>query len=208
MAAAQIRWVPINDDHTDGWVVVPVPEDYQAGAYFVAAAGATALDGVSLMPVGALFQVADSVKAEETGAVAQPILLDDEEKGLFLEGRGSVYEIAPRIVYETPQQVWISMPEGGKIDMLRLYYYGTDGNGGTWYPADQVVGLLADTALTLSEDASLVGVWVNHGGTVRLGQVAKARATAASLAPGDLGTVVIVGLMFLLLLGVRQRIAG
>ena len=204
----QIRWVPITEDHTDGWVVVPVPTDYQVGAYFVAATGATGLDGVALTPVGALFEVAETVMTASSGADTQPILLEDEGTALFLEGRGSVFEIAPRIIYETPQQVWIPLPEDVNVADLSLYYYGADSNGGTWYPADQVVGLLADKDLTLSEDGSLIGVWVNHGGTVRLGEVASAPATAASLAPGEWGTVVIIALTCLLLLGARRRSMG
>lgn len=202
--AEAAAWIPAAADDTDGWVRVNVADHVAFDTAFTMTVGGMTLDGVALDPVSATFYNGAVEKGlSEVSAI--PHVLENADDGLFLEGLGAVHAIAPDTVYDAAQLVWIPVPEAVKAEDLTVYYYGEDGNQSAWYPADHVIGWLADPALEISEDGTAIGIWINHGGTVRLGLRPQTEASSAAIAPGDWGTVVALLLTGIILLSAGRR---
>jgi len=87
------------------------------------------------------------------------------------EGLDVPYLIGPERVYETPQRVWLPLPEDVGSDEVRLYYYHPTGDDRGWYPAENVAGwLVPDSYLDLEVGGTTyLGILVRHAGIVQLG---------------------------------------
>ena len=75
------------------------------------------------------------------------------------------------LVLDTPQRVWLPMPEGVAPGSAQLYYYRGSGSDRGWYPAENVEGWLVPGSY-LNLDAggvTYLGFLVRHAGVVRLG---------------------------------------
>ena len=83
----------------------------------------------------------------------------------------SAIHIGPERVYDTPQRVWLPLPEGAAPGSVQLYYYRGSGPAIGWYPAENVEGwLVPGSYLNLEVDgAGYLGFLVRHAGIVRLG---------------------------------------
>ena len=78
--------------------------------------------------------------------------------------------VAPSRVFDTPQRIWIGLPDGVAPGALDLYYYHEDDGQGAWYPADRVAGwLVPGSELQLELDGrTYYGFTVRHGGILQL----------------------------------------
>jgi len=87
------------------------------------------------------------------------------------DGLDAPFTIGPERVYDTPQRVWLPVPEDVDPDEVRLYYYHPTGDDRGWYPAETVAGwLVPDSYLELDIDGTTyLGFLVRHAGIVQLG---------------------------------------
>jgi hypothetical protein len=79
--------------------------------------------------------------------------------------------IAPEEVYETPQQVWLPVPNGTNPADMQVFYYHPSGEHAGWYPADNVEGWLVPNSYQYlrQNNQTYLGFQVNHAGIVQLG---------------------------------------
>ena len=190
-----LLWLPLPESGgTDGWVVFTGLNGVTPGTPFTLDAGARTLDGESVAASQTFYREDVATKALSDGVAAVPYVPAGESDGLFLEGRGDLYQITPAAIFDEPQLIQIPLPESAAGSSITLYYYGANENGANWYPADQVAGWLA-APVTLAEDGQFLEAWVNHGGIVRLGTVPAPTLSASMpglVAPGDYGTMALL----------------
>ncbi|HPO12378.1 MAG TPA: Ig-like domain-containing protein [Candidatus Hydrogenedentes bacterium] len=190
----EILWQPVNGAVNDGWVVCYPPDTWAFEQVLTITAHAMTADGVFAGPVSATFVVeseADYTQrlsaAVENGkgaSVETTAWLGEETAPVMkpLVENAPVYVIGPDQVFAQPQVIWVPAPARQDPKSWTLWYYSQERDA--WYPANEVQGLLTDTAPQVLENEG--GLWlgfeVNHGGSVQLApKQASVSLTAASL---------------------------
>lgn len=187
-----IDWLPI--DCCDGWVILrPDPAWPVGDTVEVTVAGVT-VHGHPLGPITRQFSIAvkDTASAKTT-AIWQPgyedldlaemdvagesntdatvsVLGDDVWDEAWPEAAGSVFLVGPDRAFETPQRVWLPLPEWlAPEDAAIQYCYKTE-SGATWAPGEAVEGWLVPDSLLAAEfdGVTYLGLLVRHGGLVHL----------------------------------------
>ena len=216
-----VRWAPMSA--SDGWVVYTPEAAWTPGEEITLSAGANTMTGAAISPVSYSFEVAQS--APGPLPIWQPgegdldtsqldlgpegiseAVLGEIEAPALAGGVGPAYAIAPERLFDTPQRLWIPIPEGADATTLALYYYLPSGDGADWYPAIRVAGWLApESELIVSIDGTTyLGYAVRHGATVQLGMAPETGepevAGLALVMPhqiGDVAVLVAIGLVLL-----------
>lgn len=196
------EWVPVRDgDYTDIWVVFRPSDSWYLEDLMTVTAGAQKISGESIDPVTYEFQVETGeeyeARSRETDTdLWQPRYGEDfdasnldldaesndeaqitqagEKTPELSEGIAEPLAIGPEKVYETPQRVWLPLPDGVIASEVELYYYHPNGEDRGWYPAANVEGwLVPDSHLVMTLDGiDYLGFLVRHAGIVQLGRSA------------------------------------
>ncbi|MBI2434232.1 MAG: hypothetical protein HYV26_15355 [Candidatus Hydrogenedentes bacterium] len=180
IASAGLEIIPIAPN--DLWVVYRSAAGLQPGETLHFTAGAAGVSAVT--------QVFDTVAPSASGdAIEQPLYEDLDTSGLDLVaesntqsallavgapalpgGLGAPLSIAPSRVFDTPQRVWLSLPEGTDAGAVELFYYYEEDGERAWYRGEHVEGwLVAGSELQVSLGGQdFYGFSVHHGGIVQL----------------------------------------
>lgn len=202
-----VRWVPV--DPRDGWVVFTPDTPWAAGTEVVMTAGGAAADGTPLTETQAVFRAVEAFSPEtplvqpDYGAfdasALDPGKEDNREIALSVSrqspmraGIGPVYDGAPERVFDTPQRVWLPLPEGDDPAGVTLYIYLASGEQIGWFPAERVAGWMSpgsEMTLTLG-GVTYWGAVIRHGAVMQLGPIpADTPAVAANVVPWPLGSL-------------------
>lgn len=228
---AAVAWLPAGPGgSSDGWLVFEPEGVWLPGEVVTVRAGAKGRSGSPVGPVTQQFRIDAGTGANET-ALWQPAYgADFDAQGLdltgegngevavtvpaegavppFAEAVGAPVRLGPDGVFETPQRVWLPVPEGEDPNGLVLYYYHAGGSNAGWYRAEQVDGWLVPSSELQLEVNGVVyrGVTVRYGAVVQLGRPqATGVPTSASILPagnglrGVLGDALVFGLAALAL---------
>lgn len=223
-------WRPVDSSSArDGWVVYEPKASWLAGESVIMTIGGRTLSGQELGPITYLFEV--TPENVETVAVEQPgydefdssqLDADAESNDIvqlfelpqgrekdFVEDGPPIYEIAPMIPFETPQRVWLPLPEGIKPYEAQVLYFMDDKDGGQWIPAEIIEGWLRPGSMMSLEmnGVTYIGAAVTHGGVVKVAPVStQAPASILTLPVNLLGDLLVSALLlFSFGLGGRLR---
>ena len=171
----------------DVWVLFRPQDLWQTGD--VLDLNASALEGEDGAVVSSAYRFAVGEGAAQSDAIWQPEYGEDfDASGLNLaaEGNDAVvvteaahgnadsgtqpFHVGPERVFETPQRVWLPIPQGVDPDALQLYYHHAHGDAAGWYPAEEVDGwLVPDSGIYLEVGGeTYYGFVVRHAGIVQL----------------------------------------
>lgn len=192
-------WRPVQEGELrDIWVICRPQETWQLKDVISLTVGAATVEGEPIGPVTYEFQVETEEEYEarineRREEIWQPQYNEDfiaDELDLTTESNGSAavrpsdeetpslsvgievpFTIDPQRVYDTPQRVWLPLPQGIDRADVQLYYYHPHGADAGWYPAEDVEGwLVPDSYLHLRlNSTTYLGFVVRHGAIVQLG---------------------------------------
>ncbi len=172
----EVRWMPLDSDGMDGWVIYDPVEPWEPGSTATMIAGALTLGGDPVGPHSFSFVIESEQDAELRGkdsaqTVPQP-RPDASDTGVSVTriGTESAFRIGPDAVFEAPVTVWLPLPDGVGADSVGLEYYVEDESGSAWYPADRIAGWLVPGSIeTLTRGGVVyIGISVRHAGTARV----------------------------------------
>jgi hypothetical protein len=153
---------------SDLWVLVQIPDIAVPGTRITIAVSAATVGGA---PLEALHEYLIT----QPQAAAATIQLREDAAAPTLprflaEAITPVYRVEPAAVYQEPRVIHLPLPEGVQHNRVRAYYYcampGLEG----WYDAEQVEGLLAESARIIEEDGSrYLELRLNHSGVLQAG---------------------------------------
>ncbi len=210
--AGMTVWYPVSD--TDGWVVFWPAEPLETGALITVAAGASTVDGAVVSPEVRQFSVGEAAgQTPEAQATLQTLPVGDADTPPSFAGSvGAIYAVAPAIVFDAPQRVWLPVPAGVRAEQLAAFYYLEDGDASAWHPARDVEGWLVpgSEAIEQIDGVTYYGIEVRHGGVVQLGAVNTVNAATAlptSTGAGFAADLALLGFALLTLWGAGRRYA-
>ncbi len=184
-----VEWKPVHEgDMTDVWVLFRPTESWYLNDLISLVVGAETVDGASADSSPFQFQVGTDTKESakplwqpqtdesDTKATAEVIVTTASQTTTgqtLAEGLESPIVVGPERVYDTPQRVWLPIPQGVDANKVRLYYYHANGPEKGWYPAQNVQGwLVPNSYLYLDIDGTTyLGFLVNHAGIAQLGKL-------------------------------------
>ncbi|MCC6695986.1 MAG: BACON domain-containing protein [Candidatus Hydrogenedentes bacterium] len=198
----QTLWLGTEEgDLTDGWIVYTPDTSWIPGEQ-VALTGTVQTASGSLLETSSYTFEAESLAASTARALtpgsgdpAKPVEANDVRA--LAGGVGPVYRVAEDQAFETPQRVWLPVPEGFSGSDLAVFYYQPTGDAVGWYPAENVEGWLVPESVTLDtvDGLSYIGLEIRHGATLQLG--VPLEAVGASIAPLHMSGIALVLCAFL-----------
>ena len=182
-----ITWVFVDEgESNDVWVIAKPISSWIPGSTLSVSAGAVTASSAPLETVSITFQISMVALAisQSITIYEQPVLPDDVDAGYtgiikvipasssipsFELGISDIFTIIPDRVLETPQRVWLPMPDGN-FTTIGVYYFQNNASQQGWFYSENVDGFIVKDSYLVLEDGgqTYLGFLVTHGGTVQL----------------------------------------
>jgi hypothetical protein len=206
-----VKWVGVDPDSAaDGWVAYDPETPWTVGDRVDFTVNAETSTGLTLGPLRFTYAIVASDKGAAAAGEGVHLMPYTAEDVTVLDGGAGIpYALAPEQAFESPERIWLPVPEGVDPATLTVYYHVADGVTHGWYAADTVQGWMVPGSLQIHEedDGAWIGLSVTHGGVVQLGTVANPAAQAGVVSHAGLPEFLILVIVLLIFLVPARRMA-